>query len=89
MGLVIVVVVFGLYLLITNIFLGEAVSLERNDLKEDVSRTKSAIDLDISTLKVTVGDYAFWDDTYDFVVSKRSKVHRCELWKRLVCQSSC
>ena len=73
MGLVIVVVVFGLYLLITNIFLGEAVSLERNDLKEDVSRTKSAIDLDISTLKVTVGDYAFWDDTYDFVVSKDQK----------------
>src|SRR5271155_1406720 len=42
-------------------------ALEENDARRNLERATSALGDDLSTLERTAGDYAQWDQTYEFV----------------------
>lgn len=48
-------------------------ALERSYVKRNVERAYSALADDLANLQAVVGDWGFWDDTYDFMLSKDAK----------------
>ena len=56
--------------LVQNIILSTRFArLERENTQRNIARAVGAVREDISSVSTTVGDWAPWDDTYDFVVS--------------------
>lgn len=60
----------ALYGLSHSIFLGGYEQLERDDTARNVSRALSAFQADLNSISSLNVDWASWDDTYDFIVSK-------------------
>lgn len=46
---------------------GNARIIEEKNIKRDVERLLSELDLQIDIIKTTAGDWAPWDDTYEFI----------------------
>ena len=44
--------------------------VEENDVREHVAVAKAAMDEDLSQLESKMGDWAIWDDSYDFVQTR-------------------
>lgn len=60
----------ALYGLSQSIFLGGYENLERDDTARNVSRAVSAFQADLNNISALNVDWASWDDTYDFMVSR-------------------
>ncbi|MEW5960943.1 MAG: CHASE4 domain-containing protein, partial [Chloroflexota bacterium] len=56
-----------LYLIARLILMDSFVSLEQDQVRQDVDRTLKAIETDLTNLNATAGDWAHWDDTLAFV----------------------
>lgn len=46
--------------------------LERQDMTDNLDRVQKALAHDVQTLAATAADWAFWDDTYDFLHGKNT-----------------
>lgn len=55
------------YVGMRSTILSSFASLEREELVEDVGRCRNLISSELQQLATTAGDYAGWDDTYNFV----------------------
>ena len=59
-------VVFSIALT-SSIFLNEIKSIELRALSEDVTQAKAIIDIKKNDMAKRIGDWAFWDETYDLI----------------------
>ncbi|MCX9012707.1 MAG: ATP-binding protein [Candidatus Methanoperedens sp.] len=56
-----------LYSISSTIVLGSFVELEKEDTGQDVERVRDSLSSDLSNLDSKTGDWANWNDTYDFI----------------------
>jgi PAS domain S-box-containing protein len=49
--------------------LQDAIDAEQRGTSQDVSRVKAALDDQVAVMDSNVGDWAPWDDTYEFIIS--------------------
>jgi PAS domain S-box-containing protein len=66
-GLTLLCLIALLYAISYNLLLGSFAELEEQTTRRNVERVLSALAEDLSTLEATLGDWAAWDDTYNFV----------------------
>ncbi|HEX5691655.1 MAG TPA: CHASE4 domain-containing protein, partial [Roseiflexaceae bacterium] len=64
LGLIVV-----LYLPVRFLLLDSYLSIEEQDVRNNTERALNALADELSALSRTAGDYAAWDDTYDFMQS--------------------
>lgn len=67
-GLVLVGLVAILYVLSQTILLGNYARLEANNAHQNVERALNVLSDQLTSLSASNGDYAWWDDTYEFAV---------------------
>src|SRR5262245_58630022 len=60
---------FVVYLVVSFISLSGFNTIERQDVNQNVSRALQALADEISKLDTSAGDYAPWDDAYEFVTN--------------------
>jgi signal transduction histidine kinase/CheY-like chemotaxis protein len=62
------ILIIMLYLT-SNILVGNSIAtLEEQDVRKDALRVREIISSDLDALNSTAADWAFWDDTYHFIV---------------------
>ena len=64
-GCAVVAIIF--FFTMQGILSARFTSLERQKANQDLQRASNALNQNIATLKMAVGDWAVWDDTYSFV----------------------
>jgi len=69
-GAVLAGLVLILYLITQTILVRSFAALEEQNTREHVERALTALNDQIATLSATNLDYAFWDDTYQFIVDR-------------------
>ena len=67
-GLTLTRLMIVLYLTSQLILLNDYLRLEEARVSQDVQRVLNTLDSQIEALTATVADYAWWDDTYQFVI---------------------
>jgi len=66
-GITIVALVAALYGISRNMVLSRFLELERRDVKTNVHRALEAVSAELDNLESDVGDWAPWDDTFQFI----------------------
>lgn len=67
LGAILVVMLAAMFLTIVNFVFEETKAIERNAMAGNIDRVLGALERDQDALQTSVGDYASWDDTYQFV----------------------
>ncbi len=73
MGLLGVVLIAAMYLISSAILMTRFAELENNSVKKNVDRIRLAISESLLALDGTACDYAFWDETYEFMKNRNPK----------------
>jgi PAS domain S-box-containing protein len=71
-GIILIGLVAVLYVLSQTILLNSYAQLEADNTQRNVERALNAISDQMKTLGASDSDYAWWDDTYNFVVDRNS-----------------
>lgn len=66
-GMTLICLVTFLYITSSAILVGGFSQLEQQEMEKNVQRTEMALSDDISSLNGDVGDWATWDETYNFI----------------------
>ncbi|MFO0780334.1 MAG: CHASE4 domain-containing protein [Candidatus Gracilibacteria bacterium] len=66
LGAILVVMLAAMFLTIVNFVFEETKAIERNAMAGNIDRVLGALERDQDSLLTSVGDYASWDDTYQF-----------------------
>jgi signal transduction histidine kinase/sensor domain CHASE-containing protein len=66
-GLTFLGLVVTLYITSQTILLGNYAELEKQDTRQHIVRVLNALSDELMALTITVGDWAAWDDTYNFI----------------------
>ncbi|MDD5087265.1 MAG: CHASE4 domain-containing protein [bacterium] len=66
-GITIVALVAALYGISRNLMLNRFLELEQRDVQTNVHRALEAVTADLNNLESDVGDWAPWDDVYQFI----------------------
>lgn len=66
LGAILVVMLAAMFLTIVNFVFEETKAIERNAMAGNIDRVLGALERDEDSLQTSVGDYAAWDDTYQF-----------------------
>src|SRR5262245_7131138 len=69
-GLSLAVLFFIVYLVVSLISMAGFSTVESQDARQNVSRAQQALDDEISKLSTSVGDWAPWDDSYNFMLDQ-------------------
>src|SRR5688500_17081770 len=67
-GVTLVGLIIILYGMASTIVLNSFNSLEAQTMQRNVERAVNALQDSLTNLELTTGDYAEWDDTYNFIV---------------------
>ena len=67
LSITLALLVFGLYTLATATVMKGFVELESDSMRTDVRRVRDALARDINVLAEKTGDWAYWDDLYNFI----------------------
>jgi len=59
-----------LHLIVNVVFLQRFANLEKEKTQESVTRTTNLLSNELADISSSVADWAFWDDTYDFVQTR-------------------
>jgi two-component system cell cycle sensor histidine kinase/response regulator CckA len=62
------VIVVLLQIISSSIVMGNFTDMERDAMQDDLVRAQNVVSRDITTLNAMAGDYARWNDTYDFAL---------------------
>lgn len=76
----------GLYLGTYTIVLNGFATLEQDNTRQNVERVRNALDIDLTSLDRTVGDWAYWDDTYRFVQDSNAEFVQLNLGAQSLAQ---
>jgi len=71
--IIIIMLVIALVLISRNLVLSRFTSLEQNDAKTQVHRVINEIDSTLDKLQAFSTDWAFWDDTFQFVTDRNAE----------------
>ena len=66
-GVTFISLIVILYFVSQSILLDSFAELEERNVRQNVERVLSALSTELSSLEATVGDWASWDDTYNFI----------------------
>ena len=66
-GIILIATLVGLYFGTRSIVLHSFAELEQQEMVRNVERARNALTAELKVLSTTAGDYAGWDDAYDFV----------------------
>ena len=66
LGAILVVMLASMFLTVVNFVFEETKAIERNNMAGNIDRVLGALERDEDSLQTSVGDYAAWDDTYQF-----------------------
>ena len=66
-GMALISILVGLFFGTRSIVLHSFAELERQEMDRNVERAQNALTAELKQLSTTTGDYAGWDDAYDFV----------------------
>jgi len=66
-GLILIGLVLIIYLITQTVLVRSFVQLEEQNARENVQRAINTLNDQLATLSATNLDYAFWDDTYQFI----------------------
>ena len=69
---VVIMLVIALVLISRNLVLNQFASLEQDDAKVQVHRVVNEIDSTLDKLQAFCSDWAFWDDTFQFVTDRNA-----------------
>jgi sensor domain CHASE-containing protein len=58
----------GVYVLSRAIIVDGFTEIENDAVEENVRRAEDALAQDIAAINTTAGDWAYWDDTYQFAM---------------------
>ncbi|RPI25005.1 MAG: HAMP domain-containing protein, partial [Chloroflexota bacterium] len=73
LGVIVIVLVAILYTTSRAIILGSFLDLEKESTQRDVERVRAAVEDDLSKLNILDGDWAAWNDTYEFIVDQNQE----------------
>lgn len=73
LGAILVVMLAAMFLTIVNFVFEETKAIERNAMAGNIDRVLGALKRDQDSLQTSVGDYASWDDTYQFAQDNNQK----------------
>ena len=72
-GGAIVILIAIIYTASRLIVLDGSLRLEAKNMRTNMAGVQDILDNDLANLSATVGDYAGWDDTYEFVIDRNQK----------------
>jgi|GEM_PF-3041724 len=73
LGLLLLFIMAVIYLVTVGFVFNATKQIEQQSMIDNINRVAAAIDMKVTNLQTTAGDYGAWDDTYQFVQDKNQK----------------